>query len=229
MKVFISWSGDLSKRVAEVLKEWIPRVLQNAEPWISTSCIEKGAQSFDEISSNLSAVTVGVLCVTRDNMTAPWLLFEAGALAKGLSKSRVCPLLIDAESPSELIPPLSNFQATMPIKEDVTKLMKTINASDPDKKILDHRVEDAVEHWWPKFESSFESARKAGPVSQAPKRTQEDMTKEILTTLRMLYAKIPDFQVTEMSVCDSGGGTDTFNVLTVSDEFAALRDFGKAS
>ena len=41
MKVFISWSGDRSKYIAETLQEWLRRVLQATEPWISTQ-IDKG-------------------------------------------------------------------------------------------------------------------------------------------------------------------------------------------
>jgi hypothetical protein len=188
MKVFISWSGDLSKRVAEVLKEWIPNVLQNAEPWMSSSDIDKGAIWFDEISSSLAAGSVGVICLTRDNVTAPWILFESGALAKGLTKARVCTFLIEA-NPSELKPPLSQFNATLPTKEEMVKLIKTINASDKEKAISDKRVEDAVEHWWPVFERKFKEALKSAPRSVAPKRGQEDMIEEILELVRKLESQ----------------------------------------
>lgn len=41
MKIFLSWSGEKSKNIAESLKDWLEQVIQTSEPWISTS-IEKG-------------------------------------------------------------------------------------------------------------------------------------------------------------------------------------------
>src|SRR5882724_417299 len=40
MNVFISWSGVRSKALAEVLSDWLPRVIQVLDPWVSPD-IEK--------------------------------------------------------------------------------------------------------------------------------------------------------------------------------------------
>ncbi|MBE0393338.1 hypothetical protein BJQ96_03202 [Flavobacterium sp. PL0002] len=37
MKIFLSWSGNKSKLIAESLKDWLEQVIQSTEPWISTS------------------------------------------------------------------------------------------------------------------------------------------------------------------------------------------------
>src|SRR5437867_3474988 len=117
MKVFISWSGDLSKRVAEIFNSWLKCVLQGTEPFLSTEDIEKGSLWFSDLDDQLKDTQVGIICLTRDNKAAPWILFEAGSLAKGLKSSRVCTLLIDFQL-SDLKPPLSQFNATRPTKED---------------------------------------------------------------------------------------------------------------
>ena len=39
MKIFISWSGEQSREMAEALRDWIPDVLPEAEPWMSVADI----------------------------------------------------------------------------------------------------------------------------------------------------------------------------------------------
>ncbi|WP_257721520.1 hypothetical protein [Chryseobacterium sp. IHB B 17019] len=42
MNIFISWSGDTSKQIAEELKNWLPLVIQSANPFYTPSDIEPG-------------------------------------------------------------------------------------------------------------------------------------------------------------------------------------------
>jgi len=79
MKIFISWSGKLSKHVGLTLRDWLPNVIQAADPYISSKDISKGVRWFSEISTELESSHFGIICVTRTNMESPWLLFEAGA------------------------------------------------------------------------------------------------------------------------------------------------------
>src|SRR5437868_11508525 len=59
MKVFISWSGPLSKAVAELLKDWIKCVLQATEPFLSSEDIDKGAQWSGALNDQLAATDFG--------------------------------------------------------------------------------------------------------------------------------------------------------------------------
>src|ERR1043165_153842 len=106
MKIFISWSGNRSRAVAETLRDWIKCVLQATRPWISTRDIDRGSLWFSEINDQLKDTSVGIICLTQENKNRPWILFEAGALAKGLSSNRVCTLLIDLKS-ADLEDPLA--------------------------------------------------------------------------------------------------------------------------
>jgi len=42
MKVFISWSGELSHKVARIFRDWLPNVVQILEPYVSSEDIDKG-------------------------------------------------------------------------------------------------------------------------------------------------------------------------------------------
>src|SRR5262245_20899010 len=118
MKVFISWSGNTSHAIALVLRDWLPSVLQSIEPFVSSEDTEKGARWATEIAQRLSDTLFGILCVTGENLSSPWLNFEAGALSKSLDKSKVSPFLVGLR-PVDLVGPLSQFQATLPQFDDV--------------------------------------------------------------------------------------------------------------
>lgn len=109
MKVFLSWSGEQSREVAKVLKEWIPDIIQAVDPWMSEEDIHKGARWGSELADSLQGPHFGLLCLTRENLTAPWLLFEAGALSKSLDVARVCPFLFGIEKTDIERGPLLQF------------------------------------------------------------------------------------------------------------------------
>lgn len=95
MKVFLSWSGTRSREIAKLLSDWLSCVIQALQPWVSDRDLDRGSLWFGEINDQLKDTTVGIICLTQENKDRPWILFEAGALAKGLSTARVCTLLID--------------------------------------------------------------------------------------------------------------------------------------
>ena len=122
MEIFISWSGQRSKAVAELLKKWIKMVIQGTDPWISTQDLESGSLWLSEINQQLSTSATGIVCITQENKTAPWIHFEAGALAKGLTKARVCTFLIDLQS-EDIANPLGQFNHTLPTRDSMWKLL----------------------------------------------------------------------------------------------------------
>jgi len=82
MEIFISWSGDRSKVIAEALNGWIPKVIQRLAQhvWMSASDIDPGQRWNREVAEKLAGSTFGILCLTEENLNAPWILFEAGAI-----------------------------------------------------------------------------------------------------------------------------------------------------
>ncbi|OIN59844.1 toll/interleukin-1 receptor domain-containing protein [Arsenicibacter rosenii] len=155
MKVFISWSGTRSKQVATLFNDWIPMVLQSVECWISTTDIERGSMWSKEIFAHLNEASIGIVCLTEENKNNPWILFETGALSKGLPENRVCPFLIDL-TVSNVGSPLSLFNLVIRDKESVRQLMRTINNALLDKSLEENRFNRTFEKYWPEFDSSLD-------------------------------------------------------------------------
>ena len=154
MKVFISWSGNKSHKVAIVFRDWFPSVIQSIEPYVSSEDIDKGARWSTDIAKELEDSTFGILCVTKDNMNAPWLSFEAGALSKTMDKTFVSPFLFDIKR-SEVKGPILQFQSTIFHKEDIKKLLNTLNKASGENSITDIRLEKAFEVWYPTLEEEL--------------------------------------------------------------------------
>ena len=77
MKVFISWSGEKSNKIANILREWIPCVIQSIKPYVSSKDIDKGARWSTDIAKELEDSHFGIICITKSNINAPWINIEA--------------------------------------------------------------------------------------------------------------------------------------------------------
>lgn len=156
MKIFISWSGERSKSVAKALRKWLPYMIQNLEPWMSSKDIAKGKRWDIEIANQLEQADAGIICLTEENVAAPWILFEAGALAKRFKDkdNLVCPYLLDFE-PSELTGPLTQFQVTVASKQDTLELLHSVNNA-MKKPLSDAQLVETFEKWWPNLKRDLD-------------------------------------------------------------------------
>jgi hypothetical protein len=190
MKVFISWSGDRSKQVAELLDDWIQCVIQAVDPWMSSKDIDRGALWFTEISDQLSNTSVGIVCLTKENKDKPWILFESGALAKGLSSNRVCTFLIDL-SPTDLENPLAQFNHTFPTRDSVWELVRTINLTLKEKALKESILAKVFDTYWLQFETEFKKIIETTPEAEIQaKRKDNDIMLDVLSTVRMLDRRL---------------------------------------
>lgn len=167
MKVFISWSGTTSHKVAVILRDWLPSVIQSIEPYVSSEDIDKGARWSTDIAGELHASTYGLICVTKDNIKAPWINFEAGALGKSIDKTRVSPFLFGIKR-SEVEGPILQFQSTIFEKEDVLKLLKSINTACAADCLEEARLEKFFDVWWPQLETHLSSIAQIDPPEAVP-------------------------------------------------------------
>jgi hypothetical protein len=185
LKVFISWSGDLSNKVALVFKDWLPSVIQSVDAYVSSEDIDKGARWSSDISKALEESFFGILCITKDNINAPWINFEAGALAKSFEKSRISPFLFNI-SKTQVQGPLVQFQFTIFEKDDIKKLVLSINKACGESCLEEQRVEKTFNMWWPELESKLNTLKKDDSPSQHDPKERKLQKEEILDEILLL-------------------------------------------
>ncbi len=163
MEVFISWSGETSRQVASELKKWLPLVLPSVEPWLSLRDISPGRYWEDELKDALDRMNFGILCLTPDNYTNPWVVYEAGALSKKIGRASVVPYLIGVEANS-LPGPMSQRQAVKADRDGTEALVRALySAAD----VSTIHVKRIFLEWWPHLHAAMAKYTKSpGPGLQ---------------------------------------------------------------
>lgn len=195
MKVFLSWSGEISHRVACALHDWIPSVLPFVEPWLSSEDIDKGARWSTAIAAQLDAIEFGIICVVPDNLAEPWLNFEAGAISKSLEVARVAPLLVGVNR-SEVRGPLAQFQSTLFEREDVRRLLRSINKAAGSPVLADH-LDRTFDLRWPGLQSKLALLDLTPPSlaeSSPGERSQRELPDPQVQVLQLI-AKHGDYEL----------------------------------
>ncbi len=200
LKIFISWSGELSHKIALCLKGWIPLVIQQCEPFVSSEDIEPGTRWAQTLGKALEEIDFGIVVVTKENQLAPWILFEAGALGKKLEGSNVCPLLIDLK-PSELERnnPLLTFQAKEYNVDEIHRLMVSINKATASISLTSEILKKTFDTWWPKLHTDIDALitlYKGKEKEDKGKLPQEDFNTKISRILEEVLVLTRDQQKT---------------------------------
>jgi hypothetical protein len=184
MKIFLSWSKDRSKKVAEIMGDWLQNLFPHIELFFSPD-IEKGTRGLDAIASALQDTNFGVIFLTPENRHNEWIHYEAGALSKLKAESRVWTFLYDLRN-VDVTGPLAQVQHTENKRDDIMALVQSINRN-YDQPIELARLEKSFTKWFPDLESALSSLPLAelGDEGQS-RRPQEDVLDEILETVRSL-------------------------------------------
>ena len=191
MKIFISWSGEISKEVAKLLKKKLPLIIQGLDIFLSQHDIESGSRWSFKLTQELSESNYGIICLTKPNLEKPWIVFEAGALTKHL-EGRACGLLLGGLNPSEITGPLSQFQHRSFEKEDFSLLLKDINAK-KDNPLDQDQLEELTDGWWkvlkPDYDQILKNSNQEATVKS--KRSQKDIMEEVLSIVRGIERNYP--------------------------------------
>ncbi|MCF2537585.1 toll/interleukin-1 receptor domain-containing protein [Streptomyces sp. FB2] len=187
MKVFISWSGERSKAMAEFLQNWLPDVIQAVDPWVSSRSIMQGTRPLPNIADELAGCNFGIVCVTPESRGSEWVNFEAGALSKVLEESMVVPLLLDIDK-AQVTGPLSQFQMTVSTeKDEVFKLVSDMNKRLGESALVPDRLIRSFEQNWPTLEAELSrimSLKGDAEGERVQKRPAGDLLDEILLLAR---------------------------------------------
>jgi hypothetical protein len=186
VRVFISWSGPVSQRIAQELAGWLPSMIQSIEPFISKD-IESGARWSPEIARELAETDYGIICVTPENPAAPWLNFEAGALGKSIVRGRVVPYLCGLGIADLPAGPLTQFQAKLADKDGTRRLVEDLNAV-TERPLSESQLDRAFDLWWPGLSERLDelAAEAVDAPQQQEHRSQEDMLREVLELVRAI-------------------------------------------
>ena len=182
MKVFLSWAGIDSQYIASTLRDWLPQVLQSVDPWMSTE-IEKGESWDTAISDGLNESTVGILCLTKDSISSNYLHYEAGAIAN-VKNAKVCTFLYGIKN-ADVKQPLGRFQHTRFEKEEVFKLLSTINGKlneANERSLTELQLRKALDLNWDELVESLDKT----PLSESTvvERPDRELLEEILQMMR---------------------------------------------
>lgn len=178
--VFVSWSGNRSKTVAEGLAEWLPNVFQGLKVWMSEKDIGAGERWSQELTKELESSNFGIVCLTPENLKSEWLLFEAGALSKAIDEARVVPYRFDLKT-TDVAPPLSQFQGVDATRTGTLNLMRSLHAA-INSPIDINQIETVFDKWWPDLKETFDSIPR--DPSQTL-RTEREMLEELLDLVRL--------------------------------------------
>ncbi|MDE6260584.1 MAG: toll/interleukin-1 receptor domain-containing protein [Oscillospiraceae bacterium] len=187
MKLFISWSGEFSKKVAERLSIWIPTIIQSVNVFYSPDDIAKGENWSNHLDKELKESSFGVICLTPENVTAPWIHFEAGALAKSLD-TRISAILLGV-NPSEVQGPLSRYQNTVFEKEDFYKLFLSIDEAS-ENRLKPSILRNAFDNAWDKLYAEISQIISIYPTSPTEEPVERDANSDAIQEILRLVRRM---------------------------------------
>ena len=134
-----------------------------------------------------------MICLTPENLTAPWLLFEAGALSKlhTAQNAHVCTYLIGMPY-AAVTGPFTEFQHTAATEEDTYRMVQSINAAmeEGQGQLTEDHLERTFERCWFELQRCLETLPEPQEPIPPPRKT-DDMVQEVLEIVCSLMKPAP--------------------------------------
>jgi hypothetical protein len=217
MHLFISWSGTKSRALGEYFLEFLPILLPQVKPWLSTHAIGTGTRPIQEIADSLSTANLGITCLTADNQHQPWIQYEAGAIAKLAMVGRAMIVRMDLNS-ADITGPLTQFQNVSMDEGGLRKLVNDLNQFGDPAIDQANLTRSFTSLWEQEMKGRLaEVAAVSDGAIAPPRRKVEDMLEEVLDLVRKqdsdfapIAARIRDLHVR----AEYGGGVRSLSPLT---------------
>jgi hypothetical protein len=98
---------------------------------------------------------------------------------------------------SDLTPPLSQFNGTLPNHDDVLKLLKTINTQNGESALTTEKLEKTFARWWPEFDTAYKEIIQNYKPSKPNQRPMQDTVAEILEISRSIQRQMQRIDIRE--------------------------------
>jgi hypothetical protein len=191
--VFMSWDGPLSRKIAGIFREYVPKIVPGANPYVPLET-KKGKQWLNETSKRMAGSACALVFLTKDTAENPRIHFEAGSIYKGSRDNKIFPVLINVR-PGNLKMPLSLFRATALNEQEVLTLCREINKSLGRKAIKDDKVKSNWQDNSKKFLKEIKAVlkkRKSGKTGKAGGNPLPPQTVEHGAEIPARIEKVPD-------------------------------------
>jgi hypothetical protein len=163
-KIFLCWSKSRSRAIAKAWASLLPDIIKGVQPILSTE-FQKGKEWSKLLRRVLDEARTGIVFLTPENVDAPWIHFEAGALATAVgSRDGDVFTYVYGFDPGRLAGPLSAYQSTVTTKEDTRRLVLGLCAA------LDREPPDEGAYcaWWVKLQKALDSIPAQGITELVP-------------------------------------------------------------
>ncbi len=195
MKIFISWSGDQGKCIAEGLDKLIRRVIQSVKPWVSSKGIAPGEWWRTKLFEALNECEAGIVCLTPHALEAPWLHYEAGALVQKFKEPNSVKIwtYLFGVGREQVKGPLAEVQHSFATRDDTRRMLLSIKKfAEPD--LEDDVFEDSFNGVWNQMERVFEEVKQLAPITEPaqpnPDAERDLILKEILRSQVDVRSKV---------------------------------------
>lgn len=176
---FISWSGEGSRKIAEQLQKLFAHVLAAPTMFVASKDLKAGEVWFTEIANRLDLCDVGVIVVTPENLTKPWLHFEAGAIAKRVGRAAAIPLLCGVSTGQLSGTPLAQLQAITTSEDDIRGLCHRLNEL-LELNLTETHISEGFPVWWERLGSGVHDPKAWKTSAGIPREpTLSDLTVQL--------------------------------------------------
>lgn len=210
MKIFLNWSGEESRRVADLLREWLPELFDSVEPWMAADTFGRNNRWLEANSGGFDQAAMIVACITRANIHSDWSSLDPSSFE--YSVADIPPQLVLLASPDvnlETFRPIKHPYNVLELGHDGLEiLVQQINGL-TDRPVQNDVLIDRFAAMWPRFEAKLKNRESRAQVAASVNKDVE--------------GRMPDHMEREASIGSSEIDDLRERLIELTDSFTALR------